>query len=398
MAVFAVFDGLILVFDCIFLGGSYEKSILLALALVFSLGVYACDNDNDDDKVKEKQRISVDSVTVLPCVNVMANPKHCGACNNVCEAEHSCISGVCVKGEGEDPVHECADGMLYCNGICYSRNNKLNCGECGNVCADGYTCDGRACIKDSFDPNENGDCGLGAALCDGKCIDVHNDVNHCGACETKCDDGEICRYGTCTEIEGSPACNGFGEIMCGEKCINTNFTTNHCGECNNACDDGEVCVMGLCQELGNVECGIGAGMCDGRCVAIHSDDDNCGSCGTKCAEFQKCMYGVCVNDDDIFDGECKYRENKCGNDCVDLMIDSKNCSACGLACSEGEKCNQGMCVKIDDNTVVDCSSEPGTSLCGNECVNLKSNPVYCGSCNGGCGAGQVCTNGKCVSP
>jgi hypothetical protein len=51
---------------------------------------------------------------------------------------------------------------------------------------------------------------------------------------------------------------------------------------------------------------------------------------------------------------------------------------------------------IQGGAIVGCA--PGTTPCGNACVNLKTNSTHCGSCGNTCPASQpVCTGGQCGS-
>lgn len=62
---------------------------------------------------------------------------------------------------------------------------------------------------------------------------------------------------------------------------------------------------------------------------------------------------------------------------------------CGDRCCSADKvCKDGKCV---------LSCGPGKTLCGDVCVNLKTDYLHCGACKcAECGVGQACDNGKCV--
>ena len=55
-----------------------------------------------------------------------------------------------------------------------------DCGDCGRACTDGKVCSGGQCVLD---------CVGGTTLCDGLCVDVSSDRNHCGDCATTCPSG-----------------------------------------------------------------------------------------------------------------------------------------------------------------------------------------------------------------
>ena len=42
--------------------------------------------------------------------------------------------------------------------------------------------------------------------------------------------------------------------------------------------------------------------------------------------------------------------------------------------------------------------EPGRTICGDECVDVASDPRFCGGCDNACPNGTVCTAGRCIDP
>ncbi|MFA6331352.1 MAG: Stigma-specific protein, Stig1 [Methanoregula sp.] len=49
----------------------------------------------------------------------------------------------------------------------------------------------------------NPSCSYGQISCDGTCIDMQSDSQHCGACENACNTSEPCSMGTCLSWAGS---------------------------------------------------------------------------------------------------------------------------------------------------------------------------------------------------
>lgn len=95
---------------------------------------------------------------------------------------------------------ECADGSCVCSagfGNCDGEPQNgcetvvavdvNNCGACGVRCQNGY-CDDGACI-----------CDEAAASCDGKCVALATDPRHCGEC------GRDCLAGSCSDGRCTPA-------------------------------------------------------------------------------------------------------------------------------------------------------------------------------------------------
>ena len=76
-------------------------------------------------------------------------------------------------------------------------------------------------------------------------------------------------------------------------------------------------------------------------------------------------------------------ETQCGDQCVDVLTDPANCGSCGIPCSAGQSCQNGIC---------QCQSG---MLCNGACVS--SDATHCGSCTTTCSTNQVCSNGTCTS-
>ena len=76
--------------------------------------------------------------------------------------------------------------------------------------------------------------------------------------------------------------------------------------------------------------------------------------------------------------------------CVDEFVDPKN-----LEVTDNPAVlppNPGIPIDPD---VTDC--EPLT-LCGTECVDTDSDPLFCGNCTTACSSGEVCVEGACIEP
>lgn len=102
-----------------------------------------------------------------------------------------------------------------------------------------------------------------------------------------------------------------------------------------------------------------------------------------------------TKDDDgaIASFEClPCQDDICGNQCVDLKSDDENCGACGRECTGGTTCRESKCV---------CTSN--LVLCNNICIDPKTNHQFCGAsgtCQGEnsgttCGGNQKCNEGVC---
>jgi hypothetical protein len=77
-------------------------------------------------------------------------------------------------------------------------------------------------------------CALGELLCDGRCVRVEVDRNHCGECGNSCRANELCALGVCVEACDEPL------VLCGDLCVDTDSDPANCGGC------GRICVSGIC--------------------------------------------------------------------------------------------------------------------------------------------------------
>ncbi len=303
----------------------------------------------------------------------------------------------------------CADEDV-CDGRCVDKTlDPENCGACGNVCDDGELCKRGTCTAQG--------CARGVTQCQAECVDLQNDPANCGSCGKTCAKGEVCSKGAC----GSTC--GVGVTKCGNKCIDTMNDPANCGGCGTTCAADQVCVKGMC----GVSCGSGSEQCGNLCVDTQNDPTNCGACGEECWDDEVCVAGQCQTG-------CGPGTNACGSffSCKDLQSDPDNCGACDNSCSAGEVCQAGACQTVCGGGSVKCGTKcvdtvsdsancggcgqvcangttctAGTcttlqcptdsSWCSSGCVELQRNVNNCGSCGNACAAGQVCRNGACAA-
>lgn len=101
-----------------------------------------------------------------------------------------------------------------------------------------------------------------------------------------------------TVVDTAPiSCDG-GLVNCNGLCVDILTNDNHCGQCNNVCQtafnehcSAGTCVCGTCP-AGNVTC---AGSTPCVCIDLNSDDKNCGTCGNACAVTEKCWGRLCLD-------------------------------------------------------------------------------------------------------
>ncbi len=113
------------------------------------------------------------------------------------------------------------------------------------------------------------------------------------------------------------------------------------------------------------------------CSSICGNYQCGGSCGT-CSSGYSCESGMCG---DI--NECVYPEPMC--DTHASCTNSPGTFSC--SCNEGFEGDGRICTAI-----ITCS----TTMCGDVCTDLTSDPVNCGRCGAACGPTQACSNSVCV--
>lgn len=193
-----------------------------------------------------------------------------------------------------------------------------------------------ACGKtvDTFGPGSNvggsgGDAGCPEGLtdCDGECLDVQRDPDHCGRCDHPCGSGDVCSAGVCDDECGP------GEIGCSGSCVNPATHPDHCGGCDIDCRDDQICASYACL------CPHPMSECDGACVDLDSDPNHCGHCDIGCDDSESCEHGECEGS-----GGCGGGLTNCGGDCVNLLYDDDHCGGCYQPCDPlTEQCQSGVC-------------------------------------------------------
>ncbi|MDC0680585.1 MXAN_6577-like cysteine-rich protein [Sorangium atrum] len=192
-------------------------------------------------------------------------------------------------------------------------------------------------------PEASGECADGLSRCNGECVELQANAEHCGACGDACEEGQRCVEGRCGEggggegggdigsgVGGGEGCRE-GQTDCSGRCVNVEIDPRNCGDCDVACAEGRVCADGSCACAGDLT------ECDGACVDVRSDRLNCGECGSSCAPAQQCVDGACTCPDGLAD---------CGGSCADLQTSPFHCGDCGVACERGALCQAGACTCV----------------------------------------------------
>jgi hypothetical protein len=337
--------------------------------------------------------------------NKHTDVNHCGACAFKCQLANAaavCAMGKCVVEAcntgfadcNNDPADGCEVNLQTdtgncgtCKKVCNANNGQASCalGACAIGCMIGYdNCDGSL---------DNG-CETNLAL----------NVDHCGACQTKCEapDGvPNCTNGKCGVsncLVPFADCNAVASDGCE---VNTAANVNHCGGCGKACyasNGTPQCTGGVCNV---VSCNPGWADCNAAygdgCEAALDTLYNCGQCGKDCilpnakssCSTQTCQIASCITPY----ADC---DNVLTNGCeVDTNTNVSHCGACGNACSSANGqplCQGGSCSIVCAADWGNCNASP-TDGCE---TALTNNVKHCGACGLECAVtnGQPTCNGK----
>lgn len=125
--------------------------------------------------------------------------------------------------------------------------------------------------------------------------------------------------------EGFLSCLEEGLDVCGGTCVDFDSDHDHCGDCDSVCDEDETCEQSECVPV----CDDAEQLCDGSCVQTTFNDEHCGECGNACESSESCLFEECIADDDFdFEPECE----ECP--CPDCPLDWE----CGVVPDEGVIC------------------------------------------------------------
>ncbi|MBQ9815849.1 MAG: hypothetical protein IJM59_00045 [Proteobacteria bacterium] len=360
----------------------HTRPLLLTNILAVCVLMLSCSNDSDhEDSLSCDASLikcgdtccASDHCCNDVCIAVESDAQNCGQCSHVCDSGLKCIEGECRE---DSP---CPANQAWCEGSCFSiQSDAAHCGNCTtqckptetcrdgkcmDTCADGYTMVAGGICADTEHDSEH--CGAD----DTKCPD--NTYCNKGKCECQSS------YHDCDEdmsngCESETPCMVPGQcqpplISCNDECINPFSDDKNCGKCDTACEDGTVCVYGTCKPTKQPEqaCEQPKKLCYGKCIDILTDDNNCGKCLNQCPENTKCEAGKCKPD-------CK-ELTLCDGACVDTTTSINHCGDCGTACGKGQSCADSLCQCAKGHW--DCDGNPGNGCESNaECACDPKDP------------------------
>lgn len=255
----------------------------------------------------------------------------------------------------------CRDGHTLCGDVCVNlKENLLHCGACESVCAFGQTCSDSACV-----------CPQDYVLCGNACVDVQSNAKHCSACDIACSATQNCVGGLCK-------CSG-GLKACGDACVDSQSDEANCGDCGVVCTGALQCIKGACQ------CPEGLDACGDTCVETQADPKHCGACNKACPEGDLCVDGDCRLD-------CPAGMTQCAETCYDLSKTTNHCGRCYSKCKLAENAAEMMCV---DSTCQVANCDDNASLCDGQCKDTRSDALNCGACDRKCESNQTCVASEC---
>lgn len=249
------------------------------------------------------------------------------------------------------------------------------------------------------------------------CVDLTQDVNHCGACHQRCSDIPNSASVSCARVSVTNALSpGVSAVTFSGRCkvlscepgyhvyergaqeplesLCEADSLENCGSHGNACNvenADNACVDGQCVAT----CQIGYHM-EGFSGCVEDTPESCGLSQTDCTGLLGWNDGNCVA------GEClatacaeKYHleEGECVLDTNDV------CGQGRVKCGDGEVCSLGECQMSCGDGETECRDDAGRA-----CIDIQTDERNCGACGKICKTADIpfstrvgCREGECVA-
>jgi hypothetical protein len=166
---------------------------------------------------KRKRHVapSTSGACIPACAGRVCGDDGCGGfCGTACPSPRNCEQGLC----------RCPSEFCDSSGACIPRNQ---------------------CCLDA-------ECPTGSACCGGVCLDVMQDVNHCGSCDEVCGFMQRCEGSRCC-LDAPNQCIDDGQCCGALICYQPSSGLGNCAPCSTLgqncgiCCRGLFCVEGTCQ-------------------------------------------------------------------------------------------------------------------------------------------------------
>lgn len=262
-----------------------------------------------------------------------------------------------------------------------------------------------ASSSSAFDAGPTERCATPGALEEVACAE-------CGRVERFCNAEGVWAYGTCL----SPSSCAPDELCETPGALET-VACGSCGARERFCNVEGRWVYGECMGTGACTPGAtrtaGCGRCGSRTERCSSacEWDTSAACegeGTCSPGESRRVSDGCVPNQtrlEICDSACTYQPQGgcegpivpicptdtmlCGDRCVDVRSDEAHCGACERACPAGAECVSTRCECIEP--LLACGAPA-------MCIDTSSDDSHCGGCGNRCPAGSACVGGKCTCP
>ena len=171
----------------------------------------------------------------------------------------------------------------------------------------------------------------------------------------------------------------------------------HCGRCDNDCtrlpnvDASKVtCVAGACSLSGACTSGFADCTSAPGCETNLSTPEHCGACSTPCGAAAA-LCSVDGSGQRQCTSSCgSGAPNQCGNQCVDLNSDPMHCGTCTNHCTAptggSASCTMGHCASGCGSGTHACNgacvSDSSVSSCGSSCSPCPGTPHGHATCDG----------------
>ncbi|NBD08278.1 hypothetical protein [Corallococcus silvisoli] len=220
--------------------------------------------------------------------------------------------------------------------------------------------------------------------------------------------GFIAACGDSSTPDPVKQCDSAGDMLCEGACVSIQSDPEHCGACDNSCGTHEDCEGGVCVafcEIDGEQVAAGtmnaANACEQCTPATSSSTWTARADGTQCASGQVCSAGVCSAkcfiDRWFYDAGAPNLANVCEVCVPEASTTAWTPRADGTQCGSGQVCSAGTCSpKCFIDGGLHAAGAPNPANACEVCVPETSTTAWTPRADGTqCDSGQVCSAGMC---